>query len=1030
MIVKRDRSQTTVNVQSNNSVTLTCAADDQVSHLAWTKLVGYWRTYVSNTTVTTGLSSSIKSRLSARHTGGRYTLTFTEFRSSDSGYYRCEVDDTLYRQHVRLQVPPNFPKIENTVRVNGQNRTTMVEDRRMTLKCNANGGIPTASVSWIKDGINLVTSTRYTKVFTRADDRTVYTCQSSSQALTSPQTTSVLVYLDLKPRQPIISDELSQTENATLQVKCVSTGSRPAAVIQWNVGYTWTSNTSTDVKVKDSATDTYTVTSTLSLPVTRQDNGKSVYCRASNQALSGGIESVRHSITVLFPATFPEISNTVSVDGQNRITGVEGRSMTFTCNAPGGSPAASVSWIKDGITLVMSESSARYTKVLTRADDRTVYTCQSNSPSLTSPQTTSVLVYLDLKPRQPTISNELSQTENATLQVKCVSTGSRPAAVIQWNVGNTWTSNTSTDVKVKDSATDTYTVTSTLSLPVTRQDNGKSVYCGASNQALSGGIESVRHSLTVLFPATFPEISNIVSVDGLNRTTGVEGRSMTFTCNAFDGSPAASVSWIKDGITLVMSESSASYTKVLTRADDRTVYTCQSNSPSLTSPQTTSVLVYLDLMPRQPTIPDELSQTENTTLQVKCVSTGSRPAAVITWKVGGYWQSNNPTEVKVKDSATDTYTVTSTLSLRVTRQDNGKYVYCRAGNRVGRLQSARRITVLYSPAIQVSYNPTDRVLRCVPDGYPDTYQFGRWRHTAVDGTEIRQLTGSSSFTQSLLTLPDLSINRRYEDTGYYVCNASNGIPASSSYRAGSVFLAVEAPPEVHLPSNTAVVEGEIGNGVTIEVEFYSRPAVSISDVTWTRGSEELLPPTTFVAALGIRSIMTSFHEVDVQVKGYVAVLNIKTLAEGDLGNYTVTIVSRVGKGQYNVEVISAVPQDDGDKTRIALICVSSFLAVVVVAVAVSVLICMWKTPWCVKKDGTRIQHVAETRQHSGRDNIAFNESNQRLSTYEALNLANRSSPAIYEDIRGQGQQPSGDTRDGHSFRFHGNDAESNVYENC
>ncbi|XP_021367887.1 uncharacterized protein LOC110459710 isoform X2 [Mizuhopecten yessoensis] len=152
--------------------------------------------------------------------------------------------------------------------------------------------------------------------------------------------------------------------------------------------------------------------------------------------------------------------------------------------------------------------------------------------------------------------------------------------------------------------------------------------------------------------------------------------------------------------------------------------------------------------------------------------------------------------------------------------------------------------------------------------------------------------------------------------------------------------------------------------------------------------------------------------------------------------YHVTLYASNVKGT-SVHVTSSfktksVPQDDGDtlnSTRIALICVSSILAVVVVAVAVSVSICMRKTPWCVKKDDTRIQHVAETRQHSGRDNSAVNESNQRLSIYEALNLDNRSSPAIYEDTHGQGQQPSGDASDGHPFGVHGNDTESHVYEN-
>ncbi|XP_069109633.1 cell adhesion molecule 2-like, partial [Argopecten irradians] len=129
----------------------------------------------------------------------------------------------------------------------------------------------------------------------------------------------------LKPRQPTLSIPSSQTENTTITVVCVSTGSRPAADIEWNVGGTWLSSNPEEVKVLDNSTDTYTVTSSLSRRVTRQDNGKSVYCRVSNRALSGGIESVRQTITVLFGP------DSVSITG-NRVVVADGtNTLTLTC---------------------------------------------------------------------------------------------------------------------------------------------------------------------------------------------------------------------------------------------------------------------------------------------------------------------------------------------------------------------------------------------------------------------------------------------------------------------------------------------------------------------------------------------------------------------------------------------------------------------------------------------------------------------------------------------------------------------------
>ncbi|XP_060085334.1 nephrin-like, partial [Ylistrum balloti] len=429
------------------------------------------------------------------------------------------------------------------------------------------------------------------------------------------------------------------------------------------------------------------------------------------------------------------------------------------------------------------------------------------------------------------------------------------------------------------------------------------------------GLSDTFYHLLLYIPPGFPKIENTVSVDGQNRTVGTENGSMTLTCNAFGGTPASNVSWIKDGVILVTSANTVQYRKVFTRADDLNMYTCHSSSPALTTTQTISVLIYLDLKPRQPTISGQMSQTENTDLQVVCESTGSRPAADIEWNVVGTWQSSNPTEVKVMDSATETYTVTSTLSLRVTRQDNGKSVYCRASNRAlsGGTESERQtIIVLYPPDIHISYvNVTymssDRILTCSPDGNPAMYQFGQWRHTAEDGTVIRQFTGISSSTESILTLPDPDITRRYEDTGYYICSASNDIPVSNSYMSGSVFFVVEAPPVV--VSKSSIVEGEIENSVSIVVEIYSRSELSAGDITWTKvaAAEKSSFPNRFVISFGVRLITTSFHGVDVMIQGYVAVLNINSLSVTDLGNYSVTIENRIGVKHHTVTLIATGP---------------------------------------------------------------------------------------------------------------------------
>ncbi|XP_033759163.1 nephrin-like [Pecten maximus] len=198
----------------------------------------------------------------------------------------------------------------------------------------------------------------------------------------------------------------------------------------------------------------------------------------------------------------------------------------------------------------------------------------------------------------------------------------------------------------------------------------------------------------------------------------------------------------------------------------------------------------------------------------------------------------------------------------------------------------------------------DRVLTCVPDGNPDSYQFGQWRHTTEDGTEIRQLSGRYNTTHSFLTLPDPGVTRRYEDTGYYTCTATNNIPVLSYYSSGSVFFVVEASPVI--TTNTALIKGQIGNNITIEVEFYSRPAV-IDNVTWTKGLNGLPTPDKSVTSVDVRSISLPFYGVETEVEGYVAAIIIHSLVEQDFGNYTVTIENRLGNTSFHIDFKSASP---------------------------------------------------------------------------------------------------------------------------
>ena len=60
----------------------------------------------------------------------------------------------------------------------------------------------------------------------------------------------------------------------------------------------------------------------------------------------------------------------------------------------------------------------------------------------------------------------------------------------------------------------------------------------------------------------------------------------------------------------------------------------------------------------------------------------------------------------------------------------------------------------------------------VPVGNHGTYIYNRWHHKFKYGVLIRELDGE---TNGVLTLPSISVEDRYQDSGEYVCTAGNYI---------------------------------------------------------------------------------------------------------------------------------------------------------------------------------------------------------------------------------------------------------------
>ena len=63
-------------------------------------------------------------------------------------------------------------------------------------------------------------------------------------------------------------------------------------------------------------------------------------------------------------------------------------------------------------------------------------------------------------------------------------------------------------------------------------------------------------------------------------------------------------------------------------------------------------------------------------------------------------------------------------------------------------------------------------MACFPIGNPSKYTYHKWQHKSKYGVLIRELDGEQS---GVLTLPNIPVEDRFQDSGEYICTVGNGI---------------------------------------------------------------------------------------------------------------------------------------------------------------------------------------------------------------------------------------------------------------
>ncbi|XP_035528306.1 cell adhesion molecule 4 isoform X2 [Morone saxatilis] len=145
---------------------------------------------------------------------------------------------------------------------------------------------------------------------------------------------------------------------------------------------------------------------------------------------------------------------------------------------------------------------------------------------------------VSVPPETPTVEVKQEAVEGGEVELTCVSPRSKPAATLRWIRNGREIPGV---VSQQDNGK-TFSVSSTIRIPVERKDNGAALSCEAFHPALSGQKRIRHYRLDVYFAPTV----RIVPPSGILR----EGDSLSLTCSVSGNPLPRSIMWSKINDTL------------------------------------------------------------------------------------------------------------------------------------------------------------------------------------------------------------------------------------------------------------------------------------------------------------------------------------------------------------------------------------------------------------------------------------------------------------------------------------------------
>ncbi|CAC5393285.1 unnamed protein product [Mytilus coruscus] len=386
---------------------------------------------------------------------------------------------------------------------------------------------------------------------------------------------------------------------------------------------------------------------------------------------------------------------------------------------------------------------------------------------------------------------------------------------------------------------------------------------------------------TVSLKMKVPPSNLTVNGENTGVIHGKEGHQLDLNCSVEMGKPEESILWYNSSLLLGKGgPRTFTWSIVPQRYDHERTFTCIVNSSALRVPLNKSIMLDIKFKPYT-TIsvkPTKLSRIEGSNGMI-CCEVQSNPPVLFTWLL------KNNGKLEIGNSINNCFVFPS-----FNRNDSGHYT-CLAGNNIGRSNSSNELNILYPARVTVNYSlrPDYIDFTCNVAGEPNNYSFLPWIHESEFHKKIRLFNGTR-----LGTLPvqrTNNISKQYEDSGYYICRVSNGIPDMNGKKVqkGMTFVTFEGPP-TFLLGNTKVQYGAFDNTASLWVQVYSN--IELLSCT-IRRSDRQNNETSYTEETRVIGYVV-FHGVKVMVLGSKLLFDVYINRNDDFTNYTVKVCNKKG----------------------------------------------------------------------------------------------------------------------------------------